>query len=162
MFEKPDGKEEKDRSLAIMLLSAVAVLIVIGLIILVPYFRGPATRVEMATQGSPEFDSYVQYVKIGELDKRVGERMTNANYGRLRFTVENTGDKVLTGLELRSAVIGFNNEVLKQKTTMYIPNQRDSLDPNRSIRVELSLEPIPDESQIMDFKVEVVGLKVEQ
>lgn len=161
MFEKPDGKEEKDRSRAIMVMSAVAVLVVIGLIIVVSSFKITETRVEMARQGSEEFDSYIQNVKVGELDKWVGERL-NVNYGRLRFSIENNGDKTLTGLELQSSAVGFNEEILRKRVIPYIPNQRDTLDAHHSIKIELFLEPIPDESQIMDFRVEVVGLKIEE
>jgi len=161
MFEEKDGKVEKDRSRVIMILSAVAVIVVIGLIIIVTSFSGRGTAFEVAKPGSPEYDAYAQFVKIGELDKYTGERL-NVNYGRLQFLVENIGDKVLTGIELKSAAIGFNNEVLRQRTVLYVPKHRDSLGPNQSMKVELFLEPIPDPAQIMDFTVEVSGLKVDQ
>jgi hypothetical protein len=114
----------------------------------------------MARPGSAEFDSYSQKVKISDLDKRVGERLNN-RYARLLFSVQNAGDKILEGLELRGAVSGDGGDVLYRKTVSPIPGQAIELGPNGSINVELYIEPIPDTSEIKDFRVEVTGLDVD-
>lgn len=161
MFQEPGVKTEKDRSRLIMIVSAVAVLLVIGLVILVGS-RKPAepVRVEMAGAGTAEFDSYSQSLQITDFEPFVGERL-NARYARLNFRVRNTGEKTLTGLQVRAAAVGFNNEILKEKIVTLVPGRQDALAPNGVIAVEIFLEPIPDPATIMDINATVAGVKLQ-
>jgi hypothetical protein len=159
MFEQPAVKSEKDRSQTIMILSGVAVLVVIALIIIVTSIGRRPTQMEMAYAGSPEFDAYAPNVRIGNIDKRSGERL-NIRYARILCTVQNAGDKVLAGLQLRAAVIGTGGQVLKEKVFTPVPNNKDTLGPNQSMNIDVSLERVPDPSEIMDMTIELYGLKV--
>ena len=163
MFEQPRDNVEKDRSRLVVIMSGVAVGAVIVLIVLVSSFCKSGGRFEMAGPESDEFKSYVGNIKIDIVDKREGERDLGkvVKYARLVCNVTNTGDKRLVGLQLKGMALGFNNEVLRDKVTTYIPGPHRELDPGETIRVELTMEPIPDPSTIMDFKVEVAGLKIE-
>jgi len=96
-------------------------------------------------------------VNITINDKRTGERL-NVRYGRLLCTIRNDGDQVLVGLQVRSVVLGFSNEVLVERITSPIPRQRDVLNPHQSMDIDLNMEPIPE--LIMDMKVEIYALKV--
>ena len=162
MFEQPGENVEKDRSKLVMIMSGIAVAAVIVLIVLVTSFCKGSGRIEMALPGSAEFDSYVSNIKVDLVDKRVGERELNkvVNYARLICNVTNSGDKELVGLQLRGVAFGFNNETLREKVVTVIPGSHSDLEPGNTIRVEVSMEPIPDPSQIMDFRVEVAGMKV--
>jgi len=157
MFEQPAGRVEKDRSRLIMLSSGAMVLLIIGVIILSTSYCSRDAAVEMARAGSPEFDSYSPSVNITINDKRTGERL-NVRYGRLLCTIRNDGDQVLVGLQVRSVVLGFSNEVLVERITSPIPRQRDVLNPHQSMDIDLNMEPIPE--LIMDMKVEIYALKV--
>lgn len=159
MFEQPAAKSEKDRSKTIMILSGLAVLIVIALIIMVTSFARRPAQTEIAHAGSPEFDSYAANVKIGNLEKKTGERL-NIKYARILCTVQNAGDQVLVGLQLRAAVIGTGGKLIREKTITPVPNTRDSLGPNQSMNIDLSLEPVPDSWEIMDMTIELAGLKL--
>ena len=161
MFQEPGVKTEKDRSRLIMVVSAVAVLLVIGLVILVGS-RKPAepVQVEMAGPGTEEFNSYSQSVQITDFEPFVGERL-NARYARLTFRVRNTGDRTLVGLQVRAAAVGFNNEILKEKIVTLVPGRQDALGPNGVIAVEAFLEPVPDPATIMDINATVVGIKLQ-
>jgi hypothetical protein len=161
MFEQPAGKVEKDRSRMIMVLSAVAVLGVIVLVILVSSGgdSGPS-EVLVSRPGSAEFDSYAQSVKISDVEMRTGERATGS-YGRVMCTVQNSGDRVLVGLQLRGVAIDFNSQVLKEKIITPVPNQKETLGPNQGMEIDLYLDPIKDRSQIMDMKIELYGLKLQ-
>jgi hypothetical protein len=160
MFEQPAGKVEKDRSRSVMILSGAAVLAVIVLIILVTSFRKTPTRIEMSQRGSGEFDSYAQFVTISNLDTRHGERL-NTKYARMLCTVQNTGDRVLDGLQLRATVIGLNDELIREKIITAVPDVRASLGPNQSMNIDVSLEPVPDAALIKDMKIELYALKLE-
>src|SRR5262245_54790092 len=159
MFEQPAVKSEKDRSQAIMILSGVAVLIVIVLIIIVTSFGRRSYQSEIARSGSPEFDGYAPNVRIGSIEKRSGERLTG-KYARILCTVQNAGDQVLVGLQLRAAVIGTGSQLIKENILPPVPNTRDTLGPSQSMNIDVSLEPVPHPSEIMDMTIEVHGLKV--
>ena len=159
MFEQPTTRSEKDRSQTIMLLSGVAVIAVIALIIIVTSFGRRPIQTELARSGSSEFDSYAPKVTINNLDRRSGERM-NYRYARMLCTVQNTGDRVITGLELRAAVLGTGGQLIREKIITPIPNTRDTLGPNQSINIDVSIERVPDPSEIADMTIEVYGLKL--
>src|SRR5262245_52137522 len=114
MFEQPAGRVEKDRSRSIMILSGAAVLTVIVLIVLVTSFSRRSPRMQFAHAGSPEFDSYVQYVLINDIDKRHGERITG-RYGRIKCSIQNSGDHEIDGLQVRAAAIGLSDQVYVEK-----------------------------------------------
>ena len=160
MFEQPAGKVEKDRSRSVMILSGGAVLAVIVLIILVTSFGKKPAKIEMAQRSSPEFDSYAEFISIGNIEMKHGERL-NTKYARILCTVRNTGGRVLDGLQLRAYVIGLNDELIREKIFTPVPDIKSTLGPNESIRIDVSLEPVPDATLIKDMKIELYGLKLE-
>jgi hypothetical protein len=143
-----------------MMLSGAAVLAVIILIILVTSFRKTPTRIDMAQRGSSEFDSYARLVTIDKLDKRNGERL-NTKYARILCVVQNTGDRVLDGLQLRASVIGLNDELIREKVITAVPDIKGALGPSQSVNIDVSLEPVPDPALIKDMKIELYALKLE-
>lgn len=159
MFEQPAVKSEKDRSKTIMIVSGVAVLVVIVLIIAVASLGRRQSQTEFAHAGSPEFDSYLPFVRIGNIEKKTGERL-NYRYARILCTVQNAGEQSLAGLQLRAAIIGTGSQVLKEKIITAVPNIRDTLGPNQSMNIDVSVERVPDPSEIMDMTIEVYGLKL--
>ena len=159
MFEQPVVKSEKDRSKTIMIVSGVAVLVVIVLIIAVTSLGRRQSQTEIANAGSPEFDAYAPNVRIVNIEKKTGERM-NIRYARILCTVHNAGDQVLVGLQLRAAIIGTGGQVLKEKIITPVPNTRDNLRPNEAMNIDVSVERVPDPSEIMEMTIEVYGLKL--
>ena len=159
MFEQPAVESEKDRSKTIMIVSGLAVLVVIVLIIAVTSLGRRQAQTEFAHAGSPEFDSYVPNVRIANVEKKTGERM-NIRYARILCTVQNAGDQVLVGLQLRAAIIGTGGQVLREKIITPAPNTRDTLGPNQTMNIDVSVERVPDPTEIMEMKIEVYGLKL--
>lgn len=182
MFEQPVGNVEKDRSRMIIIISGIAVFVVIAAIALYHTFSPPPQRMELAGPGSPEYDSYIEQVKISNLNLTTGERM-GIYFGRIRCLVQNTGDRTITGLRLRGVVVGWVSEPpeppLKEMTTAQldaffgqnpdaklnekmltpIPQRMAELQPGQSIDIDLNIEPIPDMSP-MDMVIKVTGLKL--
>lgn len=159
MFEQPAAKSDRDRSQTIMILSGLAVLAVIALIIIVTSFGRRPAPLELSHAGSPEFDEYAPSVRIGNIEKKTGERL-NIRYARIICTVENTGDRVLTGLQLRAAVLGTGGQLLRDKAFTPVPNNRDTLGPNQAMNIDISVERVPDPPDIMDMTIELWGLKL--
>lgn len=159
MFEEPEVKSEKDRSRTIMTLSGLAILGVIALIILVTSFARRPTQTEFLRAGSPEFDAYAPSISINNIEKRTGERITG-KYALILCKVENDGDKVLTGLQLRATVIGTGGQLIREKIVTPVPGSRDTLGPKQAMKVEVSLERVPDPTEIRDMTIEIHGLKI--
>lgn len=166
----------------IIVISGIAVFVVIGVIVLYHTFSSPPQRVEVAGPGSPEYDSYIDQVKITNINMSTGERM-NYSFGRIRCLVQNTGDRVVTGLRLRGVVIDHTDspsdfplqdmsptqldEFLKtrpeaklnEKIVTPIPQRISELLPGQSLDIDLNIEPIPN-MYPMAMVIHVVGLKV--
>lgn len=159
MFEQSAVKTEKDRSQTIMILSGLAVLAVIVLIIIVTSLGKRPSQLEMSLAGSPEFDAYAANIKIGNIDKKTGERL-NVKYARMLCVVQNTGDQVVVGLQLKASVIGTGGQLIREKIITPVPNNKDTLAPNQSMNIDVSLEPVPDPWDIRDMVVELYGLKL--
>lgn len=159
MFEQPAVKSEKDRSQTIMILSGMAVLVVIVLIIVVTSLGRRPSHTDFASSGSPEFDGYAQNVKLENIEKWTGERLNN-RYARIQCTLQNAGDRVLTGAQLKASIIGTGGQLIREKIFTPVPNIRDSLDPNQTMNIDVSVEPVPDRSEIMEMTIELIGLKV--
>lgn len=159
MFEQPAVKSEKDRSQTIMILSGMAVLIVIVLIIVVTSLGRRPSQTDIALLGSAEFDAYAPNVTIGNIEKKIGVRLNN-RYARILCTLQNTGDQVLVGVQLKAAVIGTGGQVIREKIFTPVPNVRDTLGPNQTMNIDVSVEPVPDPSEIIDMTIELTGLKL--
>lgn len=159
MLEQSAVKSEKDRSQTIMILSGLAVLAVIVLIIIVTSLGKRPSQAEMAHAGSAEFDAYAPNIKIGNLEKKTGERL-NVKYARMLCPVQNEGEQVIVGLQLRASVIGTGGQLIREKIITAVPNNKDTLAPNQAMNIDVSLEPVPDPWEIRDMTIELYGLKV--
>jgi len=159
MFEQPPVRSEKDRSQTIMILSGLAVLVVIVLIIVVTSVGRRPSQTEVAQSGSPEFDGYAPHVIIGNIEKKTGERL-NIRYARILCTLQNAGDAILIGVQRKASIIGTGGQLLKEKIFTPVPNSRDTLGPNQSMNIDVSVERVPDPSEIMDMTIELNGLKL--
>jgi hypothetical protein len=159
MFEQPAVKSEKDRSRTIMILCGLAILAVIALIIMVTSFARKPSQTEFALAGSPEFDAYATNVLISDVEKKHGERIIG-RYVVIRCTVQNTGDRVLSGLQLKATVIGTGGQLIREKIVTPVPNSRDELGPNQAMKIDVSLERVPEAWEIRDLTIELYGLKV--
>lgn len=165
MFEEPEEPIEKDRrSQLIMILSGAAVLIVIALIIVVGSIgsKQSADEIEMSRRGSMEFDQYAPKIKIimTPNDKTTAQNLLGNHIATLKARVQNTGDRVMEGLELRAVAIGFGGETLKERFFTPVPRRKETLAPNETMPVEVQLDPIPNPDQIMDMTIELSGLNL--
>lgn len=165
MFEESEEPIEKDRrSQLIMVLSGVAVLIVIALIIVVGSMgsKQPVAEIEMSRRGSPEFDAYAPLVRVimTRDDKITAQNLLGNYIATLKARIQNGGDQVIEGLQLRAVAIGLGGDTLKDRVFTPIPRRKESLLPNETFPVEVQLDPIPDPAQIMDLTIELYGVKL--
>ena len=185
MFEQSNGKIERDRSRSIMILSGIAVMAVIVLIVVVTRLK-PAARVEMETvspvsraypeseadykdmhcppQSVPrtEAQDYVANILIRDIDARSGEYATlNSKYMRMLCSINNAGDRRITGLQVRMVLFGFNCETLKEKIVPVIPEKRSALGPGESLNLDVVIDRTPPRWEIMHVRIEPYALKLD-
>lgn len=182
MFEKPAGREEKDRSRVIMIISGLAVLVVVALIVIVTQVIKPSQTVEMSRvypvddpetralqmdmlcppENVPQTDAqeYVPNIAFVGLQKLTGGfENFKSKYARIMGTVRNNGNRTIEGLRLRMVLYGHDCEVLKEKIMTVIPD-RPSLAPGDALPVDISIDAIPDPSEIKTMRLEPYGLKL--
>ena len=160
MFDQPEETANKDHSRIIMAVSGLLLIFVVVLTIIVGAKASkPAPSLEMARPGSAEFDSYVEFVKMDEIKKVTAKNMFG-NIGMMSAHIQNTGGRVITGLQLRAVALGFSNEPLKERTITPIPKTREALGPNETMLIEVQLEHIPNPQDVMEMTIELVGFKV--
>jgi hypothetical protein len=184
MFEQPNGKIERDRSLAIMILSGIAVTAVVVLIVAVTRLK-PSAKVEMETvspvsraypESEPDYEEmpcppqsipqteaqdYVSNILFRDIDARKGEYSTlNSKYVRVLCTIKNAGDRTITGFQVRMVLFGFKCETLKEKIIGVIPDKRTALGPGESLKIDVSIDRTPHPSEIMHVRIEPYALKL--
>ncbi|HEY6332422.1 MAG TPA: hypothetical protein VI756_24065 [Blastocatellia bacterium] len=158
IFTPTENTAERDHSRLIMALSGIAALIVIAAIIVVSSRSSGHSDLRMAQAGSAEFDSYAPFVKITNIDKATSTTLIGRRLGILKAVVTNTGDKTITGLQIRGLAVGFGGETLAQRVATPIPRVMKPLGPGQSANVTVQIDPIPDPSQIMDMTIQLYGL----
>ena len=142
-----------------MILSGLAILAVIALIIVVTSLARRPTHTEFSYAGSQEFDDYAARLAINNVEKFHGERITG-RYVRIQCKMENTGDRTVTALQLNASVIGTGGQLIREKIVTPVPNARDELNPGQAMKVEVSLEGVPEPWEIRDVTIELNALKV--
>lgn len=162
IFSPADRSVERDHSRLIMVLSAIAALIVIAAIIVVSSKTSrQSAGLQMAQAGSAEFDSYAPLVKLTDIDKATSSTLIGRKLGILKAVVTNTGDKTITGLQIRGIAVGYGGEILAQRIATPIPRVRGPLGPGQSANVTVQIDPIPDPGEIMDMTLQVFALKLQ-
>jgi hypothetical protein len=183
MFERPVGKEEKDRSRTIILISGAAVLVVVALIVVVTQVITPSQAVQMdrvypvddpetreygvdmlCPPGSvpqTELQAYVPKITFIGLDKKIGKYENfKTQYARVLGTVKNDGDRIIQGLRLRMVLYGQDCQVLKENIITLVPDKKSELKPGESLPVDISIDAIPDPSEIKTMRLEPYALKL--
>ena len=73
--------------------------------------------------------------------------------------IRNKGTKTVTGLEVNVGVIDRQNNFLKEKKVIFIPNQQPSLEPQQIIPVTVTLDGFSKEQERANVRWKVTGIK---
>ena len=93
-------------------------------------------------EGTEEFDKYTNEIIITTNPDRLMQSRTGLGTITMHIggSVYNKGERVLDTLQVRVSVIDPENEVIKEKKFILVPNsQRDTLDPGKTITVNVSI-----------------------
>ena len=164
-LKQPD---EKTGSKAIFIVSVIiGVLVIGGLLGLVSMKKSTQEIQKNALEGafyegSPEFSMFTKKI-IAETDS---DRTTEARTGlgtimmSIRGKISNLTDKTLTGLEIKVAVVDSNGNPVKEKTSVVIPKEVESLAPGKDLPVQLSIEGFDKDDDRANIRWKVTAIKI--
>ena len=163
-----DEKPEKKGINYGFLIGIVVGVLLIGLAIWVMLLRPPvedqrAKVLEGAfREGSPEFAEVTKDIIISTDDRTV-ESPTGLGTISMFIVgkVRNKGKKTVTILEVESAVIDQQNNVLKAKNVLVVPEQSEPLGPGESAVVTLALEGFDRKADRANIRWKVTALRAE-
>lgn len=112
-------------------------------------------------EGSPEFAEATKDIIISTDSDKTVESPTGM--GRISMfihgNVRNRGTKTFTVLEINAAVIDQQNQVLKEKNVLVVPERTADLAPGETVQVTLALEGFDPKADRANIRWKVTALK---
>jgi hypothetical protein len=112
--------------------------------------------------GSPQWDQYIQNIKLDEPEAEEAKRALGDIVMSLHTTVRNLTGKTLNGLEVRAAVIDHQGKSVKERTVVVVPTRQPELEPNKTMKVQVMLEGMSDKDDRANIKMEITGFKIKE
>jgi hypothetical protein len=109
--------------------------------------------------GSPEFQQYVSKIVLDPPEADEAKRALGDIVMTLHTTVRNFTGRTLNGLELRAAVVDHQGKVVKERTVVVIPAKQPTLEPNRTMLVQVMLEGMSEADDRANIKMEATGFR---
>ncbi|MGH9767035.1 MAG: hypothetical protein ACREAB_06315 [Blastocatellia bacterium] len=161
-----DNGVEQDRSRALLVVGAIAVLVLAALITMLAVTK-PASEKEvenMVRAGSSEFEAYKNKVvlEVDPEDKYVHPNMIGMWQLEVRATLHNRGDRPLIGVEVLGKMLDMEDKVIKQDLSRPIPRvRREPLNPGESMRISVKVDAPAKitEADVKDMTIELHGLR---
>jgi len=161
-----DNGAEQDRSRALLIVGAIAVLVLAALITMLALTK-PASEKEvenMVRAGSPEFDAYKDKVvlEVDPDDKIVHPNMIGMWQLEVRAKLHNRGDRELTGVEVLGKMLDMEDKVIAQTLSRPIPRiRKEPLKPGESMNVKVKVDAPAKvtEAEVKDISIELHGLR---
>ncbi|MGZ8845555.1 MAG: hypothetical protein ACXW3C_03740 [Pyrinomonadaceae bacterium] len=154
--------EDKSRRTLIIVIAIVAAVLIGGVFYLLMKSTagppGPPARLEGAIrEGSPEFEKYKKLIALDEPEADQATSVLGGLQMSLRTTVRNFTGRAITGLEMRAAVVDHQGQPVKERTVVVIPGQRDELEPNKTMTVNVKVDGMKESDDRANIKMEVTG-----
>ena len=112
-------------------------------------------------EGSPEFAAYTSNLIITTDFDRTSE--SPIGFGTIHMaihgTIRNKGGKAINGLEVTVGVVDQQNKIIKEKKTMVVPNQAESLQPSETIPVFVSMGGFKKEDDRANIRWKVSAIR---
>jgi hypothetical protein len=148
---------------AIIIAVAVVAAILIGGVFYVLMRKSmrdtPPLRLDNAIRaGSPDFEKYQKLIPLDEQEADESPRALGDIVMTLHATARNFTGRTITGLEVHAAVVDHQNQPVKERTVVVLPNsERGELEPNKTMFVGVRLEGMTETDDRANIKMEVTG-----
>lgn len=156
--------EDKSSRAIVIAVAVVAAVLIGGLFYLLmrkSMRETPPQRVENAIRaGSPDFEKYKKLIALDDPEADESPRALGDIVMTLHTTARNFTGRTITGLEVRAAVVDQQNQPVKERTVVVLPNSdRGELEPNKTMFVGVRLEGMTDNDDRANIKMEVVAFR---
>lgn len=165
MFEQDLGKvNDKDNKTIVIiivvfsLLLAIAGILVYRSFISHPKTPPPAGLVGALKVGNPDYDAYVKQIAITNQEAFYSANALGGTVITARGRVQNLGNRMIKGLEVRLVAYDMENKVLAQRLVAVVPNFSSQILANGTLPIDVSMGNAPDEDFVKEIKLEVTGL----
>ena len=110
--------------------------------------------------GSPEFAQYQSKIVLDPPEAYESKQALGGIVMNLQTVAHNFTGKTLTGLEITGYVVDHQQQPIRQRAVIAIPNPRQgTLENNRGAAVFVMLEGMTDRADRANIKMEVTGFK---
>lgn len=159
-----NNEAEQDRSRALLIVGAIAVVVLAALITLLIMTKSPSEREaeNMVRAGSPEFEAYKDKVELEVTDKVVHPNLIGMWQLEVRARLTNRGDRPLKAVEILGKMFDLEDKVIAQANSRPIPRVRQSpLNPGESMNVSVKVDAPGkvSEAEVKDIHIELRGLR---
>jgi hypothetical protein len=166
LFEEP-GKEKGSKKILIgaLIVAALAVIVAIALFSLKP----STTQIVQDAmegayrEGTPEFQTYTRKIVAQTEEDQTTKSPTAMGTVSMYITgtIRNFTGKTLTGLEIKVGMVDTFGKLLKEKTVVVIPKQRETLENNQSMEVKVTIEGFDPKDDLANIRWKVTAIKVQ-
>ena len=157
---------ETNRTLIIVVAIAAAVVIAIFFYVLMRASSGGGSSEPQLQgairEGSPQFEENRSKIYLDEPEATEAKRALGDIVMTLTTTVRNLTGKTLNGLEVRAAVVDYEGKPVKQRNVVVIPIRQPELAPNKTMRVNVTLDGMKDTDARANIKMEVAAFKFKE
>jgi hypothetical protein len=109
--------------------------------------------------GEPEFEQVREQIEIAQVLGTEQIHPFNSLAIDLTAIVRNNTGRIISGLEMRGAIVDHQNSTVRKRTVMVIPARQTALEPGEAIGVRVLLESINKDSEPADMVLEVTGVR---
>jgi hypothetical protein len=157
----PEDKSPRAIIIAVALVAAVLIGCVFYVLMRKSMRDTPPLRLDNAIRaGSPDFEKYQKLIARDDPEADESPRALGDIVMTLHTTVRNFTGRTITGLEVHAAVVDHQNQPVKERTVVVLPNsERGELEPNKTMFVGVRLEGMTDTDDRANIKMEVTGFR---
>lgn len=165
MFEQDLGKpKEKDnKSVVIISLVLVALLAIGGILVYRSFVNTPKTPpspelVGALRTGNQDYDNYIKQVVITNQEQFYSENALGGNVITAKGRIQNLGNRMIKGLEVRLVAYDMENKPLAQRIFTPVPKEASEILANGTLPITYSMGNAPEEHMVREIKLEITGL----
>jgi hypothetical protein len=160
----PDPDADDSRRKIIIVVAVIAAIAIAALFYLLMRATGGGsveqTLPGAIRAGAPEFAQFQSRIVLDPPEADEAKRALGDTWMSLHTIAHNFSGRTLTGLEVKGSVVDHQGKPVKERTVVVLPNdQQSELEPNRAIRVQVTLEGFTDKDDRANIKMEVTGFK---
>jgi predicted secreted protein len=164
-MEKEKNIPERDSSKKTIIVVAIAAALVIGGLFYLLMRQSVASigtppRLAAALRpGNPEFEKHKTQIVLDEPEADEATSVLGGLEMTLRTTVRNFTGRTITGLEIKGIVLDHQNQPVKERVMVVLPNAKQSeLEPSKTLPVLVRLQGLSDTDDRAQIKMEVAGV----